>query len=93
MNDQSLNDQSLNDQTADSIAEFCESDPMDATEASDEGSAINRLTELGNLAVSLKLIGGHGFHQGQYELLRDGKFLLMTPIEAQQYLEKLIAET
>ncbi len=58
-----------------------------------KGSEINRLNQLGNQAIELKLISGHGFHQGEYELLRDGKFLLMTPMEALQYLESLIAET
>ncbi len=87
MNSENLNDENLNNQ----IFEFFESDPVDAIEANHEGSAINHLTELGSRAVSLKLIAGHGFHRGQYELLRDGQCLLMTPIEAQQYLENLIA--
>jgi hypothetical protein len=81
----------MNDnEIVDPIVEFSEADAVDESEAGHEGSAINHLTELGNRAVSLKLIAGHGFHKGQYELLREGKSLLMTPIEAQKYLEELI---
>ncbi len=83
--------QAQNAQNTDPEIEFSEADVVDEGEANHEGGAINHLTELGNRAVDLKLIGGHGFHRGQYELLREGKFLMMTPIEAQQYLEELIA--
>jgi hypothetical protein len=75
------------------IEESYDSEAIEECEADQKFNAINRLNELGNLAVSLKLIGGHGFHRGDYELLRDGKFLLMTPTEAQTYLEELIATT
>lgn len=54
--------------------------------------SINKLTELGNQAVQLGLIAGHGYHKGKYEILRQGKALLMSPDEAQAYLEKLIQE-
>lgn len=63
---------------------------LDNQGASQEGHALNRLNALGNQAIDLKLIGAHGFHRGQYELLREGKFLLMSPIEALHYLENLI---
>lgn len=66
---------------------------LDNDLAIDEQSEFNRLNQLGNQAIELKLISGHGFHRGQYELLRDGKFLLMDPIEALRYLEELIATT
>ena len=82
----------ISKETGESIEEFYELDAVEETEADDRFNEINRLNELGNLAVSLKLIGGHGFHGGQYELLHEGKFLLMSPIEAQQFLEQLIAE-
>lgn len=54
---------------------------------------INKLTELGNRAIELGLIAGHGYHKGQYELIREGKILLMTPQEATAYLSQLIEET
>jgi hypothetical protein len=76
-----------------SIEDFYEAEAVEEREANHKFNEINLLNDLGNLAVSLKLIGGHGFHRDQYELLRDGTFLLMTPIEAQQYLEELIAAT
>lgn len=54
--------------------------------------SINKLTQLGNQAVQLGLIAGHGYHKGKYEILRQGEALLMSPDEAQSYLEKLIQE-
>lgn len=54
--------------------------------------SINNLTQLGNRAVQLGLIAGHGYHKGQYEILHQGKSLMMSPDEAQTYLEKLIKE-
>lgn len=50
----------------------------------------NQLSELGNLAIQQQLIIGHGFFQGQYEILRPGKALLMSPDEAFTYLQTLI---
>ncbi|MFW6264076.1 MAG: hypothetical protein ACOC3E_00955 [Cyanobacteriota bacterium] len=55
-----------------------------------EGMKINHLNELGNRAIALGLIIGHGHHGGKYEILHKGKALLMTPKEAQEYLEALI---
>lgn len=52
--------------------------------------SINQLNELGNQAIALGLIAGHGHHQGQYEILRQGEVLLMTPQEALPYLQTLI---
>ncbi|MTJ08592.1 MULTISPECIES: hypothetical protein [unclassified Anabaena] len=57
-----------------------------------EIDSFNKLTKLGNQAVSLGLIAGHGYYQGKYEILEQGKALLMTDQEAQEYLEKLIQE-
>jgi hypothetical protein len=57
-----------------------------------ESMSFNQLNELGNRAISLGLIAGHGYRGGQYELLRQGKALLMSPEEAQTYLENLIKE-
>ncbi len=59
-------------------------------ELENEVNNYNILTELGNQAVSLKLIAGHGYHGGQYEILHQGKALLMSPEEAKTYLENLI---
>lgn len=55
-----------------------------------EAISINQLTNLGNRAIELGLIAGHGYHKGQYELIRQGKILLMTPEEAVTYLADLI---
>ena len=55
-----------------------------------ETMSINKLTETGNLAVSLGLIAGHGFHGGKYEILRKGKAILLPVNEAGSYLEQLI---
>jgi hypothetical protein len=53
---------------------------------------LNQLNDLGNQAVSLGLIAGHGHHGGQYELLRQGKVVTISPSEAVGYLENLIKE-
>ncbi len=55
-----------------------------------ETMSINRLTEVGNLAVSLGLIAGHGFHGGKYEILKRGQIILLPVNEAETYLEQLI---
>jgi hypothetical protein len=55
-----------------------------------ETVSINQLTELGNLAISMGLIAGHGFHGGKYEILRQGKAILLPANEAATYLEQLI---
>ena len=54
--------------------------------------SFNKLTELGNRAIDLRLIAGHGYRGGKYEILRQGGALLMSPEEAQTYLENLIKE-
>ncbi|CAN1213281.1 hypothetical protein TUMEXPCC7403_23960 [Tumidithrix helvetica PCC 7403] len=57
-----------------------------------EMMSTNQLTTLGNQAQELGLIAGHGFRSGKYEILRQGEFVLLTPAEAQKYLENLIKE-
>lgn len=52
--------------------------------------SINRLNELGNRAIAAGYIAGHGYHQGQYEILQQGKSVLLSPEEAETYLEKLL---
>ena len=55
-----------------------------------EGMSVNQLNELGNQAIHMGLIAGHGYHKGQYEILRQGRALLMKPEEALAYLQRLI---
>ncbi len=54
--------------------------------------AINMLNELGNRAIEMGLIVGHGYHGGKYEILRKGEIITVTPEEAQIYLQTLIDE-
>lgn len=58
-----------------------------------EFSSINLLTQLGNRAVKMGLIAGHGYHGGQYEILQQGKISLLSPYLAQTYLQNLIGES
>lgn len=51
---------------------------------------ITRLNELGNQAVKLGLIAGHGHHQGQYEIIHQGKILTMPPEAAVTFLQGLV---
>jgi len=57
-----------------------------------ESLNINHLNQLGNKAVKLGLIIGHGYFRGDYEILLKDESLLLTPLQAQEYLENLIAE-
>ncbi|MGD1873300.1 MAG: hypothetical protein ACFB02_09640 [Mastigocoleus sp.] len=59
-----------------------------------EGDIIsaNLLNELGNRAIELGLIAGHGHRAGKYEILRQGKAIMLSPKEAQSYLQNLITE-
>lgn len=54
-------------------------------------NSLNKLTELGNQAVKLGLIIGHGYHGEKYEILRTEEDLLFSPGEAIEYLEELIS--
>ena len=38
-----------------------------------ESLSLNQLNDLGNQAIALGLIAGHGHHRGQYEILRQGE--------------------
>jgi len=70
-----------------------ESDRLDMIDDLDrdmEAMSWNQLSTLGNRAIAMKLIVGHGFHRGQYEILHSGKALVMSPDEAVTYLQKLI---
>jgi len=55
-----------------------------------ETMSINKLTEVGNMAVSMGLIAGHGFRGGKYEILQKGEAILLSEPEAIAYLEQLI---
>lgn len=57
-----------------------------------ESLSANQLHNLANRAVEQKLITAHGYRGGQYELLRDGEFVLLTPLEAVQYLQALLGD-
>jgi len=56
-----------------------------------ENMGVNQLHHLGNRAQQLGLIAGHGHHGGQYEILRQGKVILLSPQDAIPYLSELIA--
>jgi hypothetical protein len=56
-----------------------------------EHIGINQLHSLGNQAQQLGLIAGHGYHGGQYEILRQGQAIVLSPQEAATYLAELIA--
>jgi hypothetical protein len=66
-----------------SDAEFAE-DP-DAEKAD-----FNQLHDLATQAQSIGLIAGHGYHQGQYELIHQGQIILLPVKEAMAYLQKLM---
>ncbi len=57
-----------------------------------EGMSVNQLHTLASKANEKKLIAAHGYRGGQYELLREGEFLLFSPIEAIEYLKNLLQE-
>ncbi len=57
-----------------------------------EAMSFNELTELGNKAVSLGLIIGHGYRNNKYEILQRGEAILLTPKEAGAYLKNLLEQ-
>ena len=67
-----------------------ENDLKQRLELEVETMSINKLTEVGNRAVSMGLIAGHGFRGGKYEILRQGQAILLPANEAMDYLEQLI---
>ncbi|MBD2119519.1 hypothetical protein [Trichocoleus sp. FACHB-262] len=50
----------------------------------------NQLNELGNRAIALGLLIGHGYHGDQYELLHLGEVVLLSPPDAHNYLKALV---
>ena len=50
----------------------------------------SQLNELGNRAIALGLLLGHGYRGRQYELLQRGEVLLLSPSKAYAYLKALI---
>jgi len=54
--------------------------------------SINELTELGNKAISLGLIIGHGYRNNQYEILHRTEAIMLSPKEALVYLKNLLAQ-
>lgn len=52
----------------------------------------NQLNTLGNRAIQLGLIVGHGYRGGKYELLSKEEVVLLPPDEALKYLQTLVDE-
>jgi hypothetical protein len=52
----------------------------------------NDLTRLGNQAVKMGLLSGHGYHRGKYEILFNGQIFLLSPEEAHSYLKNLVEQ-
>lgn len=74
-----------------------EFDHLEADEQELEGleaalGGINQLTELGNRATQLGLIVGHGYHGGQYEILRKGEVMTLEPQAAVTFLQNLMTQ-
>ena len=55
-----------------------------------EAISVNQLHTLATQAIEKKLIAAHGYRGGQYELLRNGEFILLSPTEAIHYLQELL---
>jgi hypothetical protein len=86
MNDQNADDQNPEDQNPDETL-FTNRMNLEL-----ESISMNKLNDLGNNAIRLGLIAGHGHHGGQYELLHKGQVVTLSPSEAVTYLENLIQE-
>jgi hypothetical protein len=52
---------------------------------------LNQLTVLGNQAIDRRLIIGHGYHRGNYEILRKGEVLTLSPDKAIAHLLGILA--
>lgn len=52
--------------------------------------SVNQLHDLATQAIEKKLISAHGYRGNQYELLKDGEFVLLEPTNAIQYLQDLL---
>lgn len=57
-----------------------------------ETISANQLHNLANRAVEQNLITAHGYRSGQYEVLKDGEFILFSPPEAIQYFQVLLGD-
>ena len=57
-----------------------------------ETISVNQLHTLANQAADKQLISAHGYRNGQYELLREGEFLLFSPTDAIAYLQNLLKD-
>lgn len=55
-----------------------------------ENVDLTQLNALGNQAVRLGFIAGHGHRQGQYEILRQGEVLTFSPQAAALYFQDLL---
>lgn len=55
-----------------------------------ENMGLSTLTGLGNEAIALGLIAGHGHRRGQYEIIRNGEIVTLPPGEAVTYFQDLI---
>jgi hypothetical protein len=60
--------------------------------AQEESVFTKELTKLGNQAVKMSLISGHGYHGGKYEILCNGQIFLLTPEQAHSYLKDLVKQ-
>lgn len=60
--------------------------------AAEEAFLTTEITQLGNQAVKKGLISGHGYYQGNYEILCNGQIFLLSPEKAYSYLKTLIAQ-
>jgi hypothetical protein len=85
MEDQNMNEQNMDEQSDETL--FTNRMNLEL-----ESIGMNKLNDLGNNAIRLGLIAGHGHHGGQYELLHKGKVVTLSPSEAVSYLENLIQE-
>ena len=65
-------------------------DFIDQSDSEGETLSLNQLNDLGNQAIKLGLIAGHGHHQGQYEIIHQGKILTLAPQEAVTFLQQLV---
>jgi hypothetical protein len=54
--------------------------------------SLNQLHELGNEAVKRGFLIGHGHRGGRYELLKKDEVMLLSPQEAQDYLQILLEQ-
>ena len=61
-----------------------------SAENASENLGLNELNSLGNLAIEQGLIAGHGHRQGQYEIIREGEVVTLSPRAAVTYLQGLV---